>query len=86
MEKTTETTITETTTTPPSPANATTPTIALESTTTADSEISTRSSGNAKADPTTKLTTSGAARGIQGLPCVELILVVLLAPMIFYEK
>ena len=82
MEKTIETTITEATTTPPSPATNTTPTIAPESTTTASSEISTRTSGNAKASPTT----SRAACGVQGRPGIGLIIVILLAPMVIYEK
>ena len=85
MEKTIETTITEATTTPPSPATNTTPNIApgsSESSTTASSEISTRTSGNAKASPTT----SRAACGIQGRPGIGLIIVILLAPMVIYEK
>ena len=78
-ENTIETSITEATTTPPSPATNTTPTIAPESTTTASSEISTRTS-------TTKLTTSSAARGIQGHPCVGLIITILLAPIVLHKK
>ena len=77
-EKTTETTTTEATTTPP-PAPTTPPSTATESTTTASSEISTRTS-------TTKLTTSSAARGIQGHPCVGLIIAILLAPIVLYKK
>ena len=73
MEKTIETTITEATTTPPSP------TTAIESTTTTSSEILPRTS-------TTKVTTSSAARGMQGRPCVGLIIVILLTPMVLYEK
>ena len=82
-EKTTEPTPSEDTTTPPSPPSpTTTPTAALESTTTANRGTSTRTFGNATANPTT----TSAARGTQGLPCVVLILVSLLAPMILYEK
>ena len=82
-EKTTETTPSEATTTPPStPSPTTTPTAAPGATTIATSEISIRTFGSAKANPTT----TSAARGIQGLPCVGLILVILLAPMVLYEK
>ena len=79
-EKTTETTPSEATTTPPSPT--TTATTAPESTTTATSEISTRTFGNAKANPTT----TSAARGSRGLPCGGMILVIHLARMVLYEK
>ena len=82
-EKTTETTPSEATTTPPStPSPTATPTAAPESTTTASSGISTRTFGNAKANPTT----TSAARGIRGLPCGGMILVIHLARMVLYEK
>ena len=73
-EKTIETT--------PSEATTTIPTAASESTTTANSEISTRTFGDAKSNPTT----TSAACGIRGLPCVGLILFILLARMVLYEK
>ena len=83
-ENTIETSITEATTTPPSHNTTATPATAneTESTATASSEISTRTTGNAKAN----LSTSSAARGIQGRSGVGLIIAILLAPMVLFEK